>query len=161
MSAEVLFERSGDVAVVTLNRPRARNAMNEAMANAVAEAMDALDADDSLSVGIITGAGGSFCSGMDLKAFLRGERPFVPGRGFGGITERGPEKPLIATVEGYALAGGCELALACDLVVASREATFGIPEVKRGRSRRRAGCCGCRCAYRRPSRWRWRSPATP
>ncbi|MGQ0574822.1 MAG: crotonase/enoyl-CoA hydratase family protein [Pseudonocardia sp.] len=132
MSDEVLFERSGSVAVVTLNRPQARNAVNQALSTALAAAMDEFDADDALTVGILTGAGGSFCAGMDLKAFLAGERPHISGRGFGGLTEAPPAKPLIAAVEGYALAGGCELMLACDLVVASREATFGVPEVRRG-----------------------------
>lgn len=132
MPDEVLFERCGNVAVVTLNRPRTRNAIDEATAHALAAAADRLDADDALAVGVLTGAGGTFCAGMDLKAFLAGEHPVVEGRGFGGLTRRGPDKPLIAAVEGYALAGGCELALACDLVVASRDATFGIPEVRRG-----------------------------
>ncbi|GAA4556381.1 crotonase/enoyl-CoA hydratase family protein [Pseudonocardia xishanensis] len=120
------------VLLVTLDRPRARNAVNADLAERMAAAMDRLDGDPELRVGILTGAGGTFCSGMDLKAFVRGESPVVPGRGFGGLTERGPEKPLIAAVEGYALAGGCELVLACDLVVAGEGASFGIPEVKRG-----------------------------
>ena len=93
--------------------------------------MDRLDGDDGLSVGILTGAGGSFSAGMDLKAFARGENVVVEGRGM-GFTERPPAKPLIAAVEGYCLAGGCELALATDLIVASKESAFGIPEVKRG-----------------------------
>jgi enoyl-CoA hydratase len=120
------------VLLVTLDRPEARNAVNTALAEAVAAAMDRLDADPDLRVGVITGAGGTFCSGMDLKAFVRGERPYVGDRGFAGLTERGPEKPLIAAVEGYALAGGCEIVLACDLVVAGDGASFGIPEAKRG-----------------------------
>jgi enoyl-CoA hydratase len=98
----------------------------------VAAAIDRLDADDALGVGIITGAGGTFCSGMDLKGFLKGERPSIPGRGFAGLTEAPPKKPLIATVDGYALAGGMEIALSCDMIVANRNAKFGIPEVKRG-----------------------------
>ncbi len=81
---------------------------------------------------MITGAGGTFCAGMDLKAFLAGERPSIPGRGFAGIVERPPEKPIIAAVEGYAMAGGFEIALACDMVVAAEDAQFGLPEVKRG-----------------------------
>ncbi len=85
-----------------------------------------------MRVGVLTGAGGTFCAGMDLKAFLRGELPRVAGRGFGGLTQAPPNKPLIAAVEGYALAGGFEIVLACDLIVASREAKFGLPEVKRG-----------------------------
>ncbi|GAA4542310.1 crotonase/enoyl-CoA hydratase family protein [Pseudonocardia xishanensis] len=120
------------VLLVTLDRPEARNAVNARLSELVAEAMDRLDSDPDLRVGILTGAGGTFCSGMDLKAFVRGERPYGGDRGFAGVTVRGPEKPLIAAVEGYALAGGCEIVLACDLVVAAEGATFGIPETKRG-----------------------------
>jgi enoyl-CoA hydratase len=131
MTAHVTVPAEG-VLLVTLDRPEARNAVNTELAEAVAAAMDRLDADPDLRVGILTGANGTFCSGMDLKAFVRGERPYVADRGFAGITERGPEKPLIAAVEGYALAGGCEIVLACDLVVAGEGASFGIPEAKRG-----------------------------
>jgi enoyl-CoA hydratase len=132
VSDEVLVERQGQVLVVTLNRPGTRNAVNRAVAEQVAAAMDELDGSRDLTLGVITGAGGTFSSGMDLKAFVTGERPTVSGRGFAGITEAPPRKPLIAAVEGYALAGGCELVLACDLVVAAETAKFGIPEVKRG-----------------------------
>jgi enoyl-CoA hydratase len=132
MSDEVLVERRDQVLVITINRPQARNAVNLAVAEGVAAAIDELDADRTLTLGVITGAGGSFCSGMDLKAFLTGERPSLPGRGFAGLTQAPPKKPLIAAVEGYALAGGCEIVLACDLVVAAETAKFGIPEVKRG-----------------------------
>jgi enoyl-CoA hydratase len=133
MSDEVTVEAPGDrTLVVTIDRPKARNAVNLAVAEAIAAAMDRLDEDDSLSAGVITGAGGTFCAGMDLKAFVRGERPVVPGRGFAGIVERPPRKPVVAAVEGYALAGGFEIVLACDLVVAARGATFGLPEVRRG-----------------------------
>lgn len=128
----VLTEASDGVLTITINRPKAKNAVNKAVAEAMATALDQLDNDDSLRVGIITGAGGSFCAGMDLKAFVSGETPFVEGRGFAGLTEKAPAKPLIAAVEGYALAGGCEIAIACDLVVAAETARFGIPEVKRG-----------------------------
>ena len=131
-SAPVLVERSGPVLVITIDRPERRNAVNQAVALAIAAALDELDADADLRVGIVTGAGGHFCSGMDLTAFLAGERPELEGRGFGGVTEAPPAKPLIAAVEGYALAGGCELALACDLIVASDTASFGLPEVTRG-----------------------------
>ncbi|MFC4946036.1 crotonase/enoyl-CoA hydratase family protein [Pseudonocardia sp. GCM10023141] len=131
MSDEVLTERDGAVLVITMNRPQARNAVNGALARGVAAALDELDADPSITVGILTGAGGSFSSGMDLKAFLTGDIPVVEGRGLAGITLTPPAKPIIAAVEGYALAGGCEIALACDLIVASREAKFGLPEAKR------------------------------
>ncbi len=120
------------VLIVTINRPEARNAANKAVAVGIAAAMDRLDGEADLRVGIITGAGGTFCSGMDLKGFLSGEFPVVEGRGFAGVTEAPPKKPLIAAVDGYALAGGMELALACDLIIAHRDAKFGIPEVKRG-----------------------------
>jgi enoyl-CoA hydratase len=128
----VLVERDGPVMTITLNRPEARNAINRAASEAIAAAVDSLDADPSLRVGILTGAGGHFCAGMDLKAFLDGERVELEGRGLAGIVERAPRKPLIAAVEGYALAGGCEIALACDLIVAAETAQFGIPEVRRG-----------------------------
>lgn len=127
----VLTERRGRILIVTINRPEAKNACNAAVSHGLAAAMDTLDDDPGLSVGIVTGAGGSFCAGMDLKAFARGENVAVEGRGL-GFTERPPVKPLIAAVEGYALAGGLELALATDLIVASRSSAFGIPEVKRG-----------------------------
>lgn len=128
----VLVERADAVLVVTINRPGARNAINTAAAEGIAAAMADLDADDGLAVGVITGAGGGFCAGMDLKAFLAGERPSVPGRGFAGIVQRPPEKPLIAAVEGSAVAGGFEIVLGCDLIVAAEDASFGLPEVKRG-----------------------------
>ena len=128
----VLTEFADGVAVFTLNRPEAKNAVNLEVAKALAAALDEFEARPDLTIGILTGSGGTFCAGMDLKAFARGERPTIPGRGFGGITEAPPTKPLIAAVEGWALAGGCELALAADLIVASRGAKFGIPEVKRG-----------------------------
>jgi enoyl-CoA hydratase len=131
VSDEVLVERRGGVQVITINRPEAKNALNAAVAEGVAAAVDELDADDTLRVGVLTGAGGTFSSGMDLKAFMRGETPAIEGRGLCGITETTPRKPLIGAVEGWALAGGFELLLACDLVVASEEARFGVPEVKR------------------------------
>ena len=129
---EVLTEVRDGVLIVTLNRPEAKNAATKQLSELVAAAMDRLDAEDDLRVGIITGAGGTFCSGMDLKGFLRGETPFVAGKGFAGLTESPPKKPLIAAVDGYALAGGFEIMLACDLVVANKDAKFGIPEAKRG-----------------------------
>jgi enoyl-CoA hydratase len=128
----VLTERRDGVLIVTLNRPDARNAVNSAVAQGIADALDTLDGDDELQVGVLTGAGKGFCSGMDLRAFVQGERPYVDDRGFAGITERAASKPLIAAVEGFAVAGGFEIALSCDLIVASKGARFGIPEVKRG-----------------------------
>ncbi|WP_433464141.1 crotonase/enoyl-CoA hydratase family protein [Spirillospora sp. CA-128828] len=129
---EVLVRHESRTAVITINRPHARNAVTRAVSEGIAAALDELDRRDDLSVGVLTGAGGSFCAGMDLKGFLRGERPAIEGRGFAGLTEAPPRKPLIAAVEGYALAGGCEIVLACDLVVAARTAKLGIPEVRRG-----------------------------
>ena len=131
-SAPLLTEVRGEVLVITLNRPEAKNAATLRMAELMAEALDRLDADPALRAAVLTGAGGSFCAGMDLKGFVRGERPRIEGRGFLALTERPPAKPLIAAVEGHALAGGFETVLACDLVVAGRGARFGLPEVKRG-----------------------------
>jgi enoyl-CoA hydratase len=131
VSDEVLVERRGAVQVITINRPEAKNALNLGVAQGIAAAVDELDASDELRVGVLTGAGGVFSAGMDLKAFLRGESPSIEGRGLCGITQAPPRKPLIGAVEGWALAGGFELLLACDLVVAARTARFGVPEVKR------------------------------
>lgn len=127
----VLTERRDRVLLITLNRPAARNAVNAELAAGVAAATDELDASDDLMVGVLTGAGKGFCAGMDLKAFVKGESPHVDGRGFAGIVQRPPRKPLIAAIEGFAVAGGLEVALACDLIVAARGARLGIPEVKR------------------------------
>jgi len=132
MTDEVLLHDADGVLTITINRPAAKNAVNLGVAKGIAHAVDVLDGRDDLRVGILTGAGGTFCSGMDLKAFLGGELPMIEGRGFGGLVERPPEKPLIAAIEGYALAGGFELSLACDLAVAAENARFGIPEAKRG-----------------------------
>ena len=132
MTDIVEVERHDAVLVIAINRPDRRNAVTAAVSVAIADALDRLDSDAGLSVGILTGRGGTFCAGMDLKAFLAGERPELEGRGFGGLTESPPQKPLIAAVEGFALAGGCELALACDLIVAADDANFGLPEVTRG-----------------------------
>lgn len=127
----VLTEVSDGVAVITINRPEARNAVNGEVARGIAGAVDDLDARKDVQVLILTGAGGTFSAGMDLKGFLSGDSPAFEDRGFGGIVQRPPAKPVIAAVEGYALAGGFELVLACDLVVASEAAKFGLPEVRR------------------------------
>jgi enoyl-CoA hydratase len=132
MSEAVLTEVSGGIAVITINRPQARNAVNGEVARGIAAAVAECDSRAEVSVLVLTGAGGTFCAGMDLKGFLAGDAPVADGRGFGGMVERPPVKPVIAAVEGYALAGGFELVLACDLVVASEEAIFGLPEVRRG-----------------------------
>jgi enoyl-CoA hydratase len=127
----VLTERRDGVLLITLNRPEARNAINLAVAEGVAAALDELDGAADLAVGVLTGAGAGFSSGMDLKAFVSGQRPWVGDRGFAGIVQRAAEKPLIAAIEGFAVAGGLEVALACDLIVAARDAKLAIPEVKR------------------------------
>ncbi|ARH94223.1 crotonase/enoyl-CoA hydratase family protein [Streptomyces sp. MOE7] len=128
----VRTERIGTTLLITLDRPRARNAVDAATAAQLAHAVDELAADDTLRAGVLTGAQGTFSAGMDLKAALAGESPDVPGRGFGGLAEAPAGKPLIAAVEGWAMGGGFELALACDLIVAAEDARFGLPEVKRG-----------------------------
>jgi enoyl-CoA hydratase len=132
MAEAVTTEVEQGVAVITIDRPQARNAVNGEVARGIAAALEEFDGRDDVSVLVLTGAGGTFSAGMDLKGFLSGDAPLAPGRGFGGIVEKPPAKPIIAAVEGYALAGGFELVLACDLVVASEEAKFGLPEVRRG-----------------------------
>jgi enoyl-CoA hydratase len=129
---QVLVTEAAGVQIVTINRPHVRNAIDHATAVLIAAAMDELDERDDLVAGVITGAGTAFCAGMDLKAFLEGERPSTPERGFAGITEKPSVKPLIAAVNGPAIAGGFEMVLACDLIVAAEDAVFGMPEVKRG-----------------------------
>lgn len=126
------FDIEDGVAIITLNRPEARNAIDRETALAVEDAVKRIAADPAIRVAVLTGAGGNFCAGMDLKAFLRGEVVRLPGTGLAGMTQAKLAKPFIAAIEGYALAGGFELALACDLVVASEEAKFGLSEVKRG-----------------------------
>jgi len=128
----VSVEVADGIGIITINRPEARNAVNEEVARSIAAILDDFDSRSDITSLIITGAGGTFCAGMDLKGFAAGEDSTAGGRGFGGITQRPPAKTIIAAVEGYALAGGFEIALACDLIVASEEATFGLPEVTRG-----------------------------
>lgn len=129
---KVIVEIDGALMVITINRPHVKNAIDRDVSYAVCAAVDELDARADLRVGILTGSGGTFSSGMDLKAFVRGESPRVKGRGILGIVQTPPDKPLIAAVEGYALAGGFEALLACDLVVAASDAQFGLPEARRG-----------------------------
>ncbi|MFI6357730.1 crotonase/enoyl-CoA hydratase family protein [Streptomyces sp. NPDC050743] len=131
-AAMVLHERRGGVLTLTINRPAQKNAVDHEVAVQLAAAVDLLDADPELSVGVLTGAGGVFSAGMDLKAFTKGELPVLPGRGFGGLTRAAVRKPLIAAVEGWALGGGFEMVLACDLIVAAEDARFGLPETTRG-----------------------------
>jgi enoyl-CoA hydratase len=128
----VKFELGDGVAIITIDRPEARNAVDHATAVALSESVQRLNSDREIRVAILTGAGGHFCAGMDLKAFLRGEVMKFPEVGFAGVTEANISKPVIAAIEGYALAGGFEIALACDLVVAAEDAKFGLTEVKRG-----------------------------
>jgi enoyl-CoA hydratase len=132
MSDSVIVEQVDRVLVISINRPQARNAINRDVTEAIAAAVDELDERADLTLGIITGTGGTFCAGMDLKAFLAGEDVTLPGRGIAGIVQRPPRKPMIAAVEGWALAAGFEIALTCDLIVAAQDARFGVPEVKRG-----------------------------
>ncbi|MBO0729083.1 MAG: crotonase/enoyl-CoA hydratase family protein [Acidimicrobiaceae bacterium] len=129
MSDAVLVEQRDRVLLITLNRPEARNAINAALAAGLLEAVHRLNEDPGLTAGVLTGNGPGFSSGMDLKAFVRGEEVGPPMMEF---TRNGAEKPLIAAVEGFAVAGGLELALSCDLIVAAKGARLGIPEASRG-----------------------------
>ena len=126
--ASVLTQTRGRVLVITLNRPDAMNAVNTALATELVAAIERLDSDDGLSVGVLAGAGRGFSAGMDLKAFAKEGMP----KGFGRFLADGARKPLIAAVEGFALAGGLEIALTCDLLVAAKGVKLGIPEVKVG-----------------------------
>ncbi len=130
MTDTILTERRGPILVVTIDRPEARNAFDSATSAQMNAAMDLLDREDELFVGIITGAGGNFSAGADLKEAASGTRRERPPRGGFGIFAQPPRKPLIAAVEGFAVGGGFELCLACDLIVASRDARFGLPEVR-------------------------------
>jgi enoyl-CoA hydratase len=133
MSELVSIQVIDKIQVITVNRPEARNAINYETAQELLKAFESLDANPDVVAGILTGANNTFCAGMDLKAFAKsGQRPYAGDRGFAGLCEKPPRKPLIAAIEGYALAGGFEMALSCDLIVAASNATFGLPEVKRG-----------------------------
>ncbi len=133
MSQLVSTQVIDKIQIITVNRPEARNAINYETAQELLAAFESLDANPDVVAGILTGANNTFCSGMDLKAFAKsGQRPYAGDRGFAGLCEKPPRKPLIAAIEGYALAGGFEMALSCDLIVAANNATFGLPEVKRG-----------------------------
>lgn len=134
MSEDVIqFERRGRVAVLTLNRPEARNAINGAVANRMEALLDEYEADDDLWVAILTGNGPAFCAGADLKEVAAGNGGALSTErgGFGGLVSRQRTKPLIAAITGSALAGGTEIALSCDLIVCAQDTNFGLPEVKR------------------------------
>lgn len=133
MTELVKVDIQDQVLIITLNHPEARNAINHETALQLAAALDELDNNPEIVVGILTGANNTFCSGMDLKSFAKdGKRPYVGDRGFAGICERPPRKPLIAAIEGYALAGGLEIAMSCDMMIAAETAKFGVPETKCG-----------------------------
>ncbi len=133
MSADppVVVDRRGAILVITINRPDQRNAVNKAVSDGISAAIRQLEDDPTLTVGVVTGAGKGFCAGMDLAAFTQGEMPFDPVRGFAGMTQQRPSAPVIVAVEGFALAGGLEIAVAADLLVVAEDAKLGIPEVKR------------------------------
>src|ERR1035437_10837183 len=139
MADEVLRERRGHVELLTINRPEARYAINLATALALSAALGDRETDDDAWVLVLTGAGDkAFSAGMDLKAFAAGEFPITE-KGFGGLTQRNFPKPLIAAANGSALAGGFEMMISCDIVVAAEHAVFGIPEASRGLVARAGG----------------------
>lgn len=132
MNQAVETQAKDSILVITLNRPEKKNAVNADLARGLRAAIEKLEIDPALRVGIITGAAGTFCAGMDLKAAADHEPVSLPEHGFAGFVQTVTAKPIIAAVEGYALGGGLEVALNCDLIVASTTATLGLPEVKRG-----------------------------
>ena len=157
-SEDVLVRRENGVLIVTINRPQQRNAVNGAVSAGIARALDLLDSSSELRVGVLCGAGSAFCAGMDLKAFAAGEQVRDPSRGFAGLVERPPAKPLIAAVEGWALGGGFEIVLACNLVTAGKGARFGLPEVRRGLAARGGGVFRLPRGSRTRSLWSLSSP---
>ena len=154
MANEILTETHGRVRLITLNRPKARNSINSALGQALVAAIEDLDGDDSLTAGVLTGAGRGFSAGMDLKAFATEGPP----KGFNQFLQNGSQKPLIAAVEGFALAGGLEIALTCDLIVATKGVKLGLPEVNNGLFAAGGGLFACPRACPTASRWRWHSP---
>ena len=158
----VRYEVRGQIAVITLNRPSSRNAINGAVAAGIEAAIDRLEDDDAVVVGVLAGVGPAFCAGADLKAIQRGEgHSFTTERGgFAGFVKRERTKPIVAAVDGPALAGGAEIVLACDLVVASTAASFGLPEVKRSLIASAGGLFRLPARCPATSRCRWRSPAS-
>ncbi len=158
MADEILRERHNHVEIVTINRPEARNAVNAAVASAMAETMEALAEDTDCWVVVLTGSGDkAFSSGMDLKAFAAGEGPAITGApgGFAGLARRNFPKPLVAAVNGAALAGGFEIMLSCDLAVAAETAIFGLPEATRGLIAGAGDSSACPSGSRWQSRWSW------
>ena len=156
----VLVENRGPVRIITINRPERRNAIDLPTAQLLERVVDAFEADPTARVAVLTGAGGTFCAGMDLKAAATGAFALTEKRGPLGIAGMPIKKPVIAAVEGHALAGGCELALVADLIVASTDSEFGIPEPKRAWSPRPAECSGSRSGCHGTSRWSSPSRAT-
>lgn len=125
----ILTEKRGNIFIITINRPEAKNAFDRATATEMNKAIDRFEEDPELFIAIITGAGGTFSAGADLKAAARGERASTERGGF-GIFAKPPKKPVIAAVEGYAVAGGMELCLSCDMIVAANDSRLGLPEVR-------------------------------